>query len=236
MSLLQRVMFEAPWWSIAINAHFVPRRALHRAIAEVAADLRGRILDAGCGTQPYRRLLREASQVVGVDLSRTEGRRPDVLFDGHRLPFRDGSFDGVLCNQVLEHVFTPEQFLRELLRVLAPGGRLVLTVPFAWGEHEQPHDAARYTSFGLRDLLERAGFRLRCQRKLVGGVAAMAALLADQMNRGLRRWPAPLRLALRALLIAPVSLAGWALVAWRSSEPSSFYLDNLAVAEKPGPA
>jgi len=135
MSLLQRVMFEAPWWSIAINAHFVPRRALHRAIAEVAADLRGRILDAGCGTQPYRRLLREASQVVGVDLSRTEGRRPDVLFDGHRLPFRDGSFDGVLCNQVLEHVFTPEQFLRELLRVLAPGGRLVLTVPFAWGEH-----------------------------------------------------------------------------------------------------
>ena len=58
-----------------------------------------------------------------------------------------------MCNQVLEHVFNPDDFVREIARVLKPGGALLLTVPFVWNEHEQPYDYARYSSFGLRAFL-----------------------------------------------------------------------------------
>ena len=73
----------------------------------------------------------------------------------------------MLCNQVLEHVFNPQEFLGELGRVLARGGRLLLTVPFVWDEHEQPFDYARYSSFGLKALLEQHGFRVLQHRKLL---------------------------------------------------------------------
>lgn len=231
---LERAMFEAPWWSIPINPHFLPRRALHAAMAAAAGSLVGRILDAGCGTQPYRHLLTRAEHVVGLEAGRARehaGKRIDVLYDGLRFPFADASFDGVLCNQVLEHIFVPERFLREIARVLAPGGTLVLSVPFVWAEHEQPWDSRRYTSYGLRDLLGRCGFAVRSERKLVGGGAAILALIADRLNRGVHSWPLPLRLIARALLVSPLSLFGWALALGASAQ-TELYLDNFVVAQK----
>jgi SAM-dependent methyltransferase len=232
--MLQRAMFEAPWWSIPINPHFLSRRALHTAMSGVGSRLAGRILDAGCGTQPYRQLLTHADHVGGLEAGRAReyaGKRIDVLYDGVHFPFADASFDGVVCNQVLEHVFMPEPFLQELRRVLVPGGTLVLSVPFAWPEHEQPWDSRRYTSFGLRDLLARCGFAVGSQQKLVGGAAAILALLADRVNRGAYGWPLPFRLLLRAIVAGPLSLVGWALMRGGASQ-AEFYLDNFVVARR----
>jgi SAM-dependent methyltransferase len=132
---------------------------------------------------------------------------------------------------VLEHVFTPGEFLREIGRVLRPGGRLVLTVPFVWDEHEQPHDFARYSSFGLRALLEGAGFEVIEQRKSVADFRAVAQLASAWLYKVTRsRWRA-LNLAAQLLLIAPVNLVGTLLGALLPGN-LDFYLDNVVFARK----
>jgi SAM-dependent methyltransferase len=80
-----------------------------------------------------------------------------VCGDLLRLPFRDGSLDVVVSTETLEHLTEPGAFLAEVRRVLRPGGRLFLTAPLSFKEHQQPHDYFRYTRYGLRLLLDRAG-------------------------------------------------------------------------------
>jgi SAM-dependent methyltransferase len=77
----------------------------------------------------------------------------DVVADIVALPLRDGSVDGLLCEVVLEHVPDSAAAIQELHRVLKPGGRIYLTLPFLWPYHASPHDYRRWTSSGVeRDL------------------------------------------------------------------------------------
>lgn len=78
----------------------------------------------------------------------------DMFYNGITFPIDSCSIDGVICTQVLEHVANPESLISEIERVLKPGGKLILTVPFLWQQHEKPYDFTRFTSFGLRRLLE----------------------------------------------------------------------------------
>ena len=77
----------------------------------------------------------------------------DIQADTYRLPFCDNVFDVALCTEVLEHLHTPLRALREMRRVLKPGGKLLLTTPFAYPIHYAPTDYYRYTRFGLMHLL-----------------------------------------------------------------------------------
>jgi SAM-dependent methyltransferase len=74
------------------------------------------------------------------------------------LPLRSGSVDGILCEMVLEHVEEAPQALREFGRVLRPGGRMYLAVPFLWPYHASPHDYWRWTESGLAR--EMAGYEI----------------------------------------------------------------------------
>ncbi len=76
-----------------------------------------------------------------------------VQADAYHLPFRDNAFEVALCTEVLEHLHTPVHALREIHRVLKPGGKLLLTTPFAYPIHYAPTDYYRYTRFGLEHLL-----------------------------------------------------------------------------------
>jgi SAM-dependent methyltransferase len=67
-------------------------------------------------------------------------------------------FDIVFCTQVIEHVPDPGALVEETFRVLRPGGFLVLTGPFWWPLHEEPHDYHRFTRYGFSHLLARAGY------------------------------------------------------------------------------
>lgn len=228
-------MFTAPWWALPINPAFLPRRALWQAMAETAPLVRGRLLDVGCGNKPYRQLFSQVDEYLGLELDTPENRstkQADLFYDGMHFPVADRSFDAILCNQVLEHVFQPEAFLAEIRRTLRPGGVLILTVPFLWPEHEQPNDCLRYTSFGLRDRLERSGLTVTRQHKLISGGGALYALASDRLNSYLRPTPLLVRLLGRALLIAPLSLVGWLLAAHAPAE-SELYLDNFVVCRKP---
>ncbi|HEY1536785.1 MAG TPA: class I SAM-dependent methyltransferase [Polyangiaceae bacterium] len=144
-----------------------------RALESVAPLARGRLLDVGCGDKPYLEIFEPyVSQYLGVEheasfrhtTSATRTRGPDVLYDGKRLPFADGEFDTVLSVQTLEHTPEPQALLREMARVLRPGGVLLLTAPFSFRLHEQPHDYFRYSPHGLRVLCAEAGLLVeRCE-------------------------------------------------------------------------
>lgn len=97
-------------------------------------------LDVGCGdggsSGVY--LQAKAHSYVGVDVSRqavelaaSRGLDARVIEDASSLPFPDGSFDVVVCLEVLEHMFEPQLAVHEAVRVLKPGGRFIATVPNA---------------------------------------------------------------------------------------------------------
>ncbi len=134
---------------------------LVKAIAQVRSYATGRLLDIGCSTKPYRALLGVQTH-IGIDWPQTihKNVQIDVFADASILPFRDETFETILCTEVLEHLKTPQQALSEMARVAAPQAHLILSVPFTFRVHEQPHDFFRYTPFALRYLLDQAGFEL----------------------------------------------------------------------------
>jgi SAM-dependent methyltransferase len=150
--------------------------SLHvEGIERIAHHARGRMLDVGCGEKPYQYIFApHVSEHVGVEYSESfaethasqregataSGTGPDVYYDGKRLPFEDASFDTVLSTQVLEHTSEPGALMAEMARVLRPGGKLLLTVPFSFRLHEEPRDFFRYTPHGLRALCEAADMRV----------------------------------------------------------------------------
>lgn len=216
-----------------VNPFYFARRGLRDGLREFFPQLTGEVLDVGCGRKPYRRFI-PADRYVGLEIdtpaSRARGKA-DAFYDGGRFPFADGEFAGVLCSQVFEHVFTPGEFLAEINRVLRPGGCLVLTVPFVWDEHEQPHDFARYSSFGLRSVLERAGFVVETQRKSTADGRVLFQLwnaYVYKVTLTRNRW---VNLLAMLALMAPVNLLG-VLLGWLLPANPDLYLDSIVLARK----
>lgn len=87
---------------------------------------------------------------VNLDLFAVPG--VDVAADAEQLPFPDGIFQRVECDAVLEHVRDPERVVREIERVLAPGGYAHLVTPFCHPFHEYPKDYRRFTLDGLKQI------------------------------------------------------------------------------------
>jgi SAM-dependent methyltransferase len=79
-------------------------------------------------------------------------------------------------------VFNLEQVLSEISRGLKTDGHILITTPFCWGEHEQPHDFARYTSFGMKSILERSGFRVLSISKTNNSFLAMSQMLISYIS------------------------------------------------------
>lgn len=219
-----------------VNPFYHARRGLYREIARAAPQLDGRVLDVGCGYKPYRHLF-QCREYVGLEIDSTESRarkQADFFYDGNRFPFPDGTFDGVICNQVLEHVFEPKRFLDEIGRVLKPEGKLLLTVPFVWDEHEQPWDYARYSSFGLQHLLKESGFEVTEQVKINPDVRVLFQLLNAYLFKVLWTRRPVVDLIVCALVMAPFNILGALSYRLLPANPD-LYLDQLALARKARP-
>ena len=139
-----------------------------KLLKAAAPRARGKLLDVGCGEKPYEAFFRShVASYTGIEHAATfaktaAGHRShaDVVYDGDRMPFPDGTFDTVLSVQVLEHTPRPGALIKEIARVLAPDGLLILTAPFSFRVHEQPHDYFRYTPYGLAHLCDEAGLEI----------------------------------------------------------------------------
>ena len=137
--------------------------SIWRDLATVLPAVRGTDLDIGCGAQPYRALLCSEAKYIGIDTVDAKAHfgyaMPDTIyFSGASWPVSDSSVDFALSTETLEHVMDTRQFLTEARRCLAPGGTLMLTVPFAARWHFIPYDYWRFTPSGLRCLLTETGF------------------------------------------------------------------------------
>jgi len=228
------------------------------SLRRVAPRARGRLLDVGCGSKPYEAIFRPfVDSYVGVEHEATYAAtnaaaapvKADVLYDGNRLPFDDESFDTVLSVQVLEHTPRPRQLVSEMARVLRKDGILILTAPFSFRLHEEPHDYFRYTPHGLRSLCEDAGLEVEAVEprgslwsvvghkvnSYLGLQVAQIGSLAQNMGKlsheqttatGARLWTLP--------VVAPamVGVAFWARVLDRLLPDRTEMLGLLVIARR----
>ena len=136
----------------------------HAAEELLRSHAQGVVLDVGCSDRWVQKALSDECRYVGIDYP-TTGRdlyrsSPDIFCDAAKLPISDGSIDTVTILDVLEHIAEPQKALAEMGRVLKPGGRLILTMPFLYPIHDEPHDYQRYTSAGLAREIRAAGLRM----------------------------------------------------------------------------
>lgn len=131
--------------------------------AEIPAG--SRVLDVGAGPCTYRPLFAHCEyrshDFAVLDSSQLPAGygQIDYISDIAAIPAEDGSFDVILCTEVLEHVPAPLDAIREMARLLKPGGRLLLTAPLGSGIHQQPyHFVGGYTPYWYERFLGEAGF------------------------------------------------------------------------------
>ncbi len=228
-----RQEFFPGWLGIIVNPFYFARKGLVKHISELAGHITGKTLDVGCGSKPYAHLY-HSNEYVGLEIDSPQNRaskNADYYYDGNRFPFADGIFDSVVANEVFEHVFNPDQFLCEVFRVLAPGGMILLTMPFVWDEHEQPYDFARYSSFGIRALLEKYGFEIIEQRKSTDDIRVIFQLLITYIYKKTVTKNMRPNIITILLLMTPFNLLGELLYLITPRNPD-LYLDNIVLARK----
>lgn len=162
---------------------YAVRAPLARWLADEArrahADLGSyRVLDVGCGDKPYEPLFAPfASAYVGVDP--VDNPKAEVQGYAEELPLEDAFAELTLCIQVLEHVDDPVAAVRELRRVTAPGGRLLLSTHGVMAFHPSPSDHWRWTPPGLERLLRENGDWASVRVIPASGTTACIAMLTS---------------------------------------------------------
>jgi SAM-dependent methyltransferase len=162
-----------------------------QGITDALPFFRGTLLDLGCGSMPYAALIKERIlSYISTDMRPNPQFPPMVCSDSLHLPFKDASFDSILCTQVLEHVRNPFMLMSEIGRVLRTGGCLVMTMPALWPLHEEPYDYYRYTKYGLIELATVNNLEIVRVAERGGGILAIGQLFSTIIydTLGKKRW------------------------------------------------
>lgn len=231
--LYRNEQFYPGFLGLFVNPFYFARKGLFENIVELSSHLSGRLLDVGCGTKPYQSFF-NVEEYVGLEIDNSESRKTvtaDFFYDGNIMPFDDSSFDSLISNQVFEHVFNPNGFLKEVNRVLKKNGFLLLTVPFVWDEHEQPYDYARYSSFGLKHILSEYGFDVVECKKSNNGLEVIFQLINAYLYKVVSPKNAYCNFGFTLLLVAPINIFGF-FISKILPKNDDLYLDNIVLAKK----
>ncbi|MBO9573595.1 MAG: class I SAM-dependent methyltransferase [Chitinophagaceae bacterium] len=232
---LKKQSFRPEPAGVLINPFYFIRKALYLKIKQTAPSLSGILLDFGCGRKPYEDLF-TVEKYIGVDMEQTGHEhtlsKVDVYYDGKTIPFENEYFDSVFCSEVFEHIFNIEEILQEVSRVLKPGGKMLVTVPFCWNEHEIPYDFGRYTSFGIKHVLSKAGFEILEYHKTGNFSKVNFQLWALYFYSLINARDKKVNFIFRMLLIAPINILGVILLPLLPKN-DSLYFNNIVLVRKP---
>ncbi|MDR3610074.1 MAG: class I SAM-dependent methyltransferase [Ignavibacteriaceae bacterium] len=228
-----RETFSPSLLGVFLNPFYFVRRGLYRAINSNKKYITGKLLDFGCGSKPYKESF-DVQEYVGVDIEQHghphQNENVDVFYDGETIPFKDNYFDSILSSEVFEHTFNLVHILTELNRVLKVGGYMLITIPFVFEEHEVPYDFARYTSYGISDLLKKANFRIVHIEQAGSYIETITQMMAVYIY-GILPKNKYLNAILRLIFISPIIIIGL-LLSKVLPRNEKLYNNNIIVAQK----
>lgn len=136
----------------------VERASIRAFVASCSEHFTGRVLDYGCGKQPYRGIVEEAGgSYYGFDLERFPGNVSGA--DVGEIDWGSYPYDAILITQVLQYVPEPSALIEDLGSMLRSGGAMVVTYATNWAEVER-EDLHRFTFHGMQRLFKNAGFEI----------------------------------------------------------------------------
>lgn len=228
-------LFFTNFISLFINPFYIIRSRLLKNLKPLAFQCKGKLLDFGCGLKPYQKLFVNVENYIGIDIENEghshEKEMIDVFYDGKKLPFNDASFDTVFCSEVLEHVFNIDEILPEINRVLKVGGIFLVTIPFAWDEHEIPNDFGRYTSFGISHLLEKNGFHIENFTKSGSFFEVVVQLFILYLHHLLFTKNKYVNIFINFIFISPLTILGL-FFSFILPKKKSLYFNNVVFCSK----
>ena len=238
MSLIKELMhtqtFNPDWRGLFLNPFYITRKSLYKHVFELAKNFQGgKLLDVGCGSKPYKDLFK-VDKYDGLEYWTEEygaTKTAEYIYDGHKFPFENNTYDYIISNEVLEHVFNPDEMLSEVNRCLKDDGKILFTVPFVWDEHEQPYDYGRYSSFGLKYLLEKHGFEIIEAKKSVNNISLIFQLINAYIFKILIGKGKSLNLYIINALCSIFNVLS-VILEKILPENNDLYLDNIILARK----
>lgn len=184
------------------NGHFTASRDVSnvgigsRLIVDIIAQfyqsyipkhVKGRLLDLGCGKVPLFEMYKDYiidNMCVDWDNTLHDNKYVDVTCDlSGNLPFEEEQFETIILSDVMEHLPNPEKLWKEMFRLLAPGGKVLLNVPFLYWIHEAPHDYYRYTEFAVKRFAELSGFSIILLEPIGGAPEVLADISSKVFAR-----------------------------------------------------
>lgn len=216
------------WHFQWLSAHY-----LKQDLSKVLPTLEGELLDVGCGDKPYAHWITKATHHVGIDVE--PGAKVDkVITPTEPWPFANASFDSVVSTEVLEHVTDLDLTLSEIDRLLQPGGRAVITIPFLYNEHGAPNDYRRFTLHNAKRLLP--GYDVELLKSQGGIGSTLSILLLNWLDTAFNlTFPTRLLKALLLPIALPINLLinSLALLVDKLDHTQAFYSNLIVVLRKP---
>lgn len=206
------------------------RRAILTAIEENLDKFHGVFLDLGCGDMPYKPLIfsgkTKVKQYIGIDIETGKidyDVKPDYFWDGQVIPLPDQSVECVMSTEVFEHCPDLLSVMKEIKRVLKPGGFVFFTVPFLWPLHEAPYDEFRYTPYSLERIIRNAGFGRVILKPTGGWNESMGQMLGLWVTR------APMNFHVRKVLKVLCRPFVWMLVRKKKKKKDFVFEDLMMI-------